>query len=70
MDRKCAKTHAKPSDQIVNETLIVKESHSAIWRKMSLFLRVNRRQRIERPAFFSVHVDTYEFVSPVEISST
>ena len=52
-----------PSDQIVIANLIVKAPCGA---KMCLVLFAYARQstsakkRIERPAFFSVHVDTYD----------
>ena len=51
------------SNQIVNVYLIVKLFDA----KLGLFLfayarrSTSAKKRIERPAFFSVHVDTYEF---------
>ena len=64
--RRAPAMFSPPGDQNVNGNLIAKAPHSAVWRKnASIFLRIHACQstsaktKIERPAFFLVHVDTH-----------
>ena len=69
MDKSCAKTHAACSSNVFGtyrpNSLLKPDPESAILRKFFLFLFADARQstsakkRSERPAFVSVHVDTY-----------
>ena len=49
--RRATALFSKPSDQIVNENLIMKASHSAIWRNMSQFCAsIDIREEENRPS--------------------